>query len=394
MEPTMHFLITRSFRMAARFACGSVLTAAALAAPDVGHEIKLPTPAERQIEAAEQRREPVQLAIGLTRRARETGDPQYYDRALQVLGDILKADPDRADAVRVLAWVRMGRHEFGEARRIARDYLVRHPEDPIVWGVLGDAAMELGLYHEAGTALQAMNDRRPGPAAYSRAAYFEELRGQLPDALELMQRSLQATAPNEFEDRAWLLVQVGHLHDLSGDPEGAEASYQTALEIFPGYHYALAALAELYLKTGRAEQAVARAQQSIEAAPHAERYLILADALRGAGHEARARAAEERFEALALQDTEKADNENHDLVLFYLERRPDPRRALAIARREAHRRRDIHTLDRLALALLKNGRPRAAIRLETEVLESGTRDPLIARHAAEIREGGTSPKRP
>src|SRR5262245_36715835 len=71
-------------------------------------------------------------------------------------------------------------------------------------------------------------------------------------------------------------------------------------------------------------------------------------------------------------------------VLFYLDRRPDPGRALAIARREAGRRRDVQTLDRLAWALFKNGRTRAAERLSKAILRTGTPDPLIARHAAQI----------
>ena len=78
-------------------------------------------------------------------------------------------------------------------------------------------------------------------------------------------------------------------------------------------------------------------------------------------------------------------NENHDLVLFYLDRRPDSGRALAIARREAGRRRDVQTLDRLAWALFKNGRTRAAARLSKAILRTGAPDPLIARHAAQIR---------
>src|SRR6185295_17742551 len=140
---------------------------------------------------------------------------------------------------------------------------------------------------------------------------------------------------------------------------------------FPGYHYALASLAVVCLRTGRAGEALEHAQEAIDAAPHAERFLLLADALRSLGREAEARAAEDRFETLALENTGKADNENHDLVLFYLERRPDPRRALAMARSEAGRRRDVQTLDRLAWALFKNGRGRAASRLVTAILRTG-----------------------
>lgn len=325
------------------------------------------------------------LAIGLTRRARETGDPGYYDRALGALDEAIRLDPENADALRVSAWVRMGRHEFALARRIIRRFLARHPADATGWGVLGDASMELGLYDEAEDAIQRMNDLRPGPAAYSRAAYARELRGDVDGALELMRMSLLATAPGDAEDRAWYLVQIGHLQQLRGDPGGAEESYRTALASFPGYHYALAALAETVLRSGRPEQAETLARVAIKAAPHAERYLVLADALRRLGREAEAGTAEDRFERLALADSRRADNENHDLVLFYLERRPDPARALAIARREARIRRDVHTLDRLAWALYRNGRVRAAARLARQIVMTGTPDPLIARHAEEIR---------
>src|SRR5262245_29888905 len=384
---------TRGFlKMAATVLCGTTLagTCVALANDVAPAKVAAPassSPAQQQIRAAEKRGDPIQLAIGLTRRARETGDTAYYDRAPRALEDILRVDRDNPDALRVSAWVHMGRHEFAAARRVARRYLDVHPEDAVAWGILGDADMELGRYDEAEAALQAMNDRRPGPAAYSRAAYLAELRGDLTGALALMEISLEATGAMEVEDRAWLLVQIGHLRDLQGDAAAAETYYRGALQSFPDYHYALAALAELCLRTGRAAEARDLAQRAIDAAPHAERYLLLADALRSLGQDDAARAAEDRFEALALENSDKADNENHDLVLFDLERRSVPERALAIARREAGRRRDVQTLDRLAWALFKTGRTRAAARLSRAILRTGTKDPLIALHAAQIRAG-------
>jgi tetratricopeptide (TPR) repeat protein len=348
------------------------------------------TPAQLQIDAARAAlsRQPGSvksldsLAVGLTRRARETGDTAYYEEASKALEEARRLDPGSRQTLRISAWVAMGRHEFDRARRMAREYDRRYPGDFWNLGVLGDSLMELGRYGAAEISFQEMADLRPGPAAYSRIAYWRETRGDLGGAMEMMRLALSSTEPRETEDRAWLTVQIAHLQDLSGEIPSAEASYREALSIFPGYHYALAGLAELALRLRRPEESESLARRAIQAAPHAERYLILADALRAQGREAEARDAEGTFELLAGRNADKPDNENHDLVLFYLERRPDLARALAIARREAGRRRDIHTLDRLAIAEFAAGEKLRGRRLIRRVLEAGTRDPLILAHAS------------
>ena len=324
------------------------------------------------------------LASGFTRRARETGDAAWYDRALTALGESARLDPDNLATLRITAWTRMGRHEFGEAYGITCRIDSLRSDDASNLGVMGDALMELGRYDEAADAYQRMIDLRPGPAAWARVAYLREMTGDLEGAAGLLAMSLGSTAARETEDRAWLLVQLGQLQDLMGRPDEARRSWLTALETFPGYHYALTALAQASLAAGDAVDAEQLARRAIKAAPHAERYLILADALRGQGRETEARSAEGLFEALALENTFRSDNENHDLVLYYLERRDKPEKALEIARREARVRRDIHTLDRLALALHRNGRVRRARRLEMQVMATGTGDRLIARHAEQI----------
>jgi len=352
------------------------------------------SPADLQIRAARERidsgkadaRSYNSLAVGLTRKARETGDPSFYGKALEALTGARRQDPENPETARISAWVRMGRHEFKAAYRLARRYDAAHPNDPWNLGVMGDALMELGRYGEAEKAFQAMVDLRPGPASYSRGAYCREIRGDLAGALELMRMALDATAPSEREDRAWLLVQIGHLLEVTGDRAAAESSYRSALASFPDYHYALAALAQVALDSGRPEEAASVARQAIGAAPHAERYLLLADSLRAMRREPEAVAAEDRFEHLALANSEKADNENHDLVLFYLERRSQPARSLALARREAKIRRDVQTLDRLVWSLFWCGKLQKANRLMEKILETGTRDLLVLRHARLIRE--------
>jgi len=371
------------------FAAGPVSAGRANSRSGEAPALSPASPAEIQIDLARSalERDPANarslnsLAIGLTRRARETGDTACYDEAWKTLQEARRLDPENRETLRISAWVSMGRHEFARAFELTRKYDRRTPGDPWNLSVMGDALMELGRYDSAEKVYQKMADVKPGPAAYSRVAYLREVRGDVGGALELMRMALAATDPRESEDRAWLLVQIAHLENLSGDASGSEASYRAALESFAGYHYALAGLSELTLRLGRAGEAASLAREAIEAAPHAERYLLLADALHALGRGQEAQEAEEAFERLALENVGKADNENHDLALFYLERRADPSRALSIAKLEATRRLDVHTLDRLALALLANGEQRQARRLMKRLIKTGTRDPLIATHA-------------
>ncbi len=346
------------------------------------------SPAQQQIEAAREtiRRSPdeargyQELAIGLTRRARETGEASWYEKAAQALESARALDPADAASQRVSAWIAMGRHEFGRARAISRSYTRRNPTDPWGFSALGDALMELGRYEQAASAYQKMVDLRPGPAAWARVAYAREVAGDLDGARELMRMAWEGTSARESEDRAWLLVQWAHLEDVTGDAAAAEDLLRRSLETFPGYHSALSALAALTLRDGRVEEARELASRAIEAADHAERRLTLAGALRALGRGEEAAGQEAAFERMALEHVDAPDNENHDLVLFYLDRR-DPARALEIARREAGRRRDVQTLDRLAVALDACGHPAQARRVMREALSSGTRDPLIRAHA-------------
>ena len=343
----------------------SVFSAAVLSLPLAALAV---TPAEERILASQQRIERagadadraaalVVLAAAHTARARETADSDHYQRALDALERAREIDPRNAGAARVEAWVRLGRHEFAAAEAVARAHLERHPDDHECLGLLGDALMELGRIDEAADAYQRMLDLRPGPGAYLRASYWREVSGHLDSALALLERALAATSAKETEQRAWTLVQMASLEERLGRADAARTSLERALALFPGYHYALAALTQHHLRHGHPDAALPLARATLAVAPHPEHWLALADALRGVSREDEARAAEDRFERAALANLESADNENHFLVDFYLDRRPDPPRALEIARLEATRRADPATLARLARALERNGLP-------------------------------------
>src|SRR3989442_15540917 len=99
----MSYLIGSLLMVAASLACGAVMTGACLAAPNesVPWDATPPaslSPAEAQIRTAEHRGDSIQLAIGLTRRARENGDPRGHERGPLILNKNLRADPRPPDA--------------------------------------------------------------------------------------------------------------------------------------------------------------------------------------------------------------------------------------------------------------------------------------------------------
>ena len=325
------------------------------------------------------------LAMAYARRARETSDVQYYAKAEETLEHSLALAPDNYEGLKTKAWLQLGRHEFARALETATTLNKRTPDDVIVYGYLADANTELGNYKEAVAAVQWMLDLRPGNIpGLTRAGYQRELHGNLPGALELMQMAYDSTPSAETEDRAWLMTQMAHLHLVAGDLPKAELYASRALGLFPAYHYALGALAQVCVERKRYDDAVKLLRKRYAAAPHAENLYALAEALELAGQTSEAQKDFVEFERKSLAETSLADNSNHELIAYYADHAHQPEKALAVARRELARRKDAFTLDAYAWALAATGDYRAANAQMQKALQVGVKDPKILSHAAFI----------
>ena len=151
---------------------------------------------------------------------------------------------------------------------------------------------------------------------------------------------------------------------------------QHALQLFPGYHYGLAQLAKVRLAQGRVDEAVALSQQHVAAAPHPENFYALGVALDKAGKARAARAVFSEFEQKARAEMNVWDNANRELVMYYVEQARQPAKALEVARAEAARRQDVHTLDVLAWALSATGQHAEARAAMDKALEWGDKIPI------------------
>jgi len=352
-----------------------------------------PSPAEQSIVAAQQliAKNPKNyeayntLALALSRRARETSDPAFYAQGQAVLQKSFEIAPDNFDGKRIQVWLLLGKHEFAAALEEAKKLNKRMPDDVMVYGFLTDANVELGNYGDAENAANWMLHLRAGnQLAVTRAAYLRELFGDIDGALELMNLAYQSNPPAQVEDSAWLLSQMAHLHLAVGDTTQAETELHQALAVFPGYHYALGNLAKVRIQQKRYPEAVALLQQRYDAAPHAENLYDLAVALQLARRQSEADKAFAEFKQKSLQETNLADNSNHELVFYFAEYAHSPGKALEVAQREVARRHDVHTLDCYAWALYKNGQYSEARKQIESALAVGVREASIFRHAGEI----------
>jgi tetratricopeptide (TPR) repeat protein len=328
-----------------------------------------------------------QLALGLSQRARETGNPAYYAEGWAATERALAIEPSHLEAQKLQAWILLGQHEFPRAVEIAETINKQWPDDVLTYGFLVDGYTELGRYAEAEKAAQWMLDIRPGNVpALTRAAHLRELFGDHEGAVELMDTSYRRTADAEVEDRAWILTQIAHLSLLTCRTDAAERLLTEALGTFPDYHYALGRMADVKTQQGRFAEAVTWREKHVAAAPHPENRFELGVALERAGLPAKAQAEFAAFENAAVAESKDWDSANVELIYYYADHAARPADALALARREAARRQDVRTLEALAWAFHRSGQSTTARETMDKVLAVGVLQPATFAHAAAIAE--------
>jgi tetratricopeptide (TPR) repeat protein len=327
------------------------------------------------------------LATAYMRKSRESGDASYYGRAEAAVREALTLAPDSVDALRTLAWVQTGKHEFREALVTAEQLLERQPHDPLVYGLLGDAAIELGEYTRAEEALQQMLDLRPGMASFSRAAYLLELYGDRNEAIAFMERAVKASSVQDPEPFAWCLVQLGHLYFNRGSLGSAETAYNNALTVFPRYYLAVAALGRVRSAQQRYGDAIDLYRQAIAIVPAPDLIAALGDLLLFSG---RRNEAEQQYALVEYIEHVNQTNQatyNRQLALFYADHDRKLDEAVTLAEAEVKQRQDIYSYDALAWVYYKKGRLVDAQQAMTQALRLGTQDASLFFHAGMIAQG-------
>jgi tetratricopeptide (TPR) repeat protein len=179
-------------------------------------------------------------------------------------------------------------------------------------------------------------------------------------------------------------VQLGKLYWNGGELTKAAAAYRMALADFPGYAYALDALAQVTAARGNLRSAIALERRAVANIPAPQYVAALGDLYRAAG---RTKLARDQYALIgAMQRLLEANSVKSDLeiALFNADHAIDLRRTLDRARRAQRERPSIEGDDVLAWTLYRNGRCAEALVYSQRALRLGTQDALKFFHRGMI----------
>jgi tetratricopeptide (TPR) repeat protein len=325
----------------------------------------------------------------LIRKARETGDPSYFNRAEEALKRTLQLAPQNAGALRHLAYVYYSRHEFASAAVYARKAIEMDSEDSDAYGVLGDALLEVGQYAEAQAAYAYMMELDQSLYSYSRLAGLKSLRGDHAGAIADLEKAVAAgkSAKQPAESVAWAEWQLGMEHFAAGDLVKAETCFSRSFETQAGYYRGLSGLAQVRAAQQRYDEAIELYRKALAILPMPEYAAALGELYEKIGKFELARQQYALVEYVGRLNALNQALYNRELAYFYADHDMKPKEGLELARRELDYRRDIYAYDVLAWNLYKNGELESARQAIDRALKLGTRDAKLFFHAGMIHHG-------
>jgi len=326
------------------------------------------------------------LGDALIRKARETGDASYFNRAEEALKKSLEIAPKNPGVARHLAYVFYSRHEFAPAAAQAREALRMNPADGDAYGILGDALLEVGRYDEAEAAYERMIGLDESLYSYSRRAGLKSMRGDNPGAIADLERAIVAgkAARQPAESVAWAEWQLGAEYFALGDLAKADSYFQQSLKTLPGYYRALAGLAQVRAAQKKYAEAIALYRKALAILPMPDYAAALGDIYAMTGEREQARRQYELVEYIGRLSEINKVLYNRELAYFYADHAIKPEEGLALALRELEYRRDVYAYDVAAWNFYRAGKVAVAREHIDEALKLGTRDAKLFFHAGMI----------
>jgi tetratricopeptide (TPR) repeat protein len=324
------------------------------------------------------------LAAAYIYSARETGDFSLNSKAETAVNRALELEPENLNSQKLKTSLMLTFHRFPEALDAATRLQQKSPQDAFFYGALTDANVELGNYKEAIDAVQKMVDLRPGMESFARVSYVRYLHGDSKGAIEAMQTAAKIADPVNKEAQAWCLVHLGDEFFKIGNYAEAEKQYDTALSVFPNYHFGLAGKGRARAAQNDFEAAVKFLSESNNRVPNVENIIFLGDVYSKIG---KPDEANKQYELAQFVEQQFGNTDQRRLALLWADRDTKLDEALTVAAREHEIKKDIFTADIYAWCLYKKGQFQEAKKAIDEAMRLKTKDARFFYHAGMIEKG-------
>lgn len=290
----------------------------------------------------------------LMQKGRETADAAYCGRAERAYRKALETDSKRLEALVGMSWVSGVRHEFESSIDWATKALAIDSKCIPAYGLIGDAAIEMGDYDKAFEQYQKMIDLRPDLSSYSRSAHLLFITGDARRATWLMTKAIEAGSPYG-ENTAWCRAQLALMFYGEGAYVPAEQILAEGLKKTPNDYRLLAAMGKVKAAQKDFESAGKFYSQSIAIAPQQDIVAALGDVYLVTGKADNADKEYALVESIARLN--KANGVRGDMLTarFYADHDRNIPEAVKMAEEEYKIRKNSYQADTLAWCYFKNG---------------------------------------
>lgn len=324
----------------------------------------------------------VDLGEFLAQLQRDSGDTSYFDHAEAVYREALRLDPQNVPAMTGMAWVTGGRHDFDRSMQWANQALATDPNCPAAYGILGDAALELGNYDAAYDHYQMMMDLRPDLSSWSRGAHLLWITGKANQAILLMEKAIRAGSPYA-ENTAWCRARLANMLFTQGALLPAQMAIQPALDTGSKNVHVLLIAAKIAAAKQEYDRAGKFYQTILEVRPNLEALAGLGDLMAVQNKPKDAEKLYLQAEALHSANLKSGTHDHGFMARFYADRDRNLPEALRMA--EEHKLTlNVLEADTLAWVYYKNGLLSKAVDAMKRALAQDTPDPEIHYHAGMI----------
>lgn len=219
-----------------------------------------PSSGDEEVAVADSKTLTVDQAVALGASLQQSG---RLAEAQRLYEDVLKADPEHADATHLLGVLAMQQGRAPEAIEYIQRAIALAPENSTYFANLGAILQAQGAIDGAIRALERACELEPSfPVAHKNLGSIYEDAGRYEDAVVAYRRALDVD-PEYAEAHNNLGIALRQL----GDFEGSVASYLRALKIRPRYVKARLNLGVTYSDLGQFEQAEIAYRKALELKP-------------------------------------------------------------------------------------------------------------------------------